>query len=290
MRLHGEITRTDEFGGAGPLSGNVEVVIERWTAKPPKNDLEKSVGKALDLVKADASCSRAAEKRLGIPLRGSIPQQAKPIGNRTRSSFRVAQRMVPFVVGTESPRQAQGPTTMVKLEDGDTCPECKGDRLNEISPDIVLYGPQGTRLSLPEVQVDPSGSFFSRGLESRKKQKPILRAILPGIVERLGFMEKSVWTICRWIMKLLLSGEAQRIRLANQLGSNLSGVLYVLDEPCIGLHPVTTKTHRIVRDLQAREVVVVEHDRAIMQADRGDIGPGAGRAGAGIVGIQAPRK
>ena len=93
----------------------------------------------------------------------------------------------------------------------------------------------------------------------------------------------------------LSGGEAQRIRLASQLGSNLSGVLYVLDEPSIGLHPVDNqKLIGSLRDLQARgnSLVVVEHDlETIMQADHLiDIGPGAGRAGAKSSESEALRK
>ena len=145
--------------------------------------------------------------------------------------------------------------------------------------------------------MSPSGILsFLKGLKVEKKQKPILRAILPELWKGSALWKKSVWTICRWIAKLLrFRGEAQRIRLASQLGSNLSGVLYVLDEPSIGLHPVDNqKLIGSLRDLQARgnSLVVVEHDlETIMQADHLiDIGPGAGRAGGEIVGIGSPEK
>ena len=206
------------------------------------------------------------------------------------SSWNSPKDGAPFVVGTKNPRKHKDhlPANGLwwKLEDGDTCPECKGDRLNEISRNIVLYGPQGTRLSLPEVlRLSPSGILsFLKGLKVEKKQKPILRAILPGIVERLGFMEKvglDYLSLDRETSSLS-GGEAQRIRLASQLGSNLSGVLYVLDEPSIGLHPVDNqKLIGSLRDLQARgnSLVVVEHDlETIMQADH-LIDTGAGRRG-----------
>ena len=80
VRCDGKITRTDEFGGLDRYrEHNVEVVIERWTAKPPKNDLEKAVGKALDLGQGRCLVLSDGGEGLSIPLRGSIPQQAKPI-------------------------------------------------------------------------------------------------------------------------------------------------------------------------------------------------------------------
>ena len=135
------------------------------------------------------------------------------------SSFpEFAQRMVPFCRGTEKSMTSNKdhlPANGIwwKLEDGDTCPECKGQRLNEISRNIVLYGPQGIRLSLPEVlALNPSGIFpFSRA-KVEKQQKPILHAILPGILERPALWKKSDNYLSMDRETSSLSGEAQRIR------------------------------------------------------------------------------
>ena len=307
VRCDGEITRTDEFEGLDRYrEHNVEVVIERWTAKPPKNDLEKSVGKALDLGQGRCLMLSGGGEETWHSTSRVDPATGKtyPEIEPALLSWNSPKGWCPFCRGYgkildkhKDHLPANG--LWWKLEDGDTCPECKGDRLNEISRNIVLYGPQGTRLSLPEVlRLSPSGILsFLKGLKVEKKQKPILRAILPGIVERLGFMEKvglDYLSLDRETSSLS-GGEAQRIRLASQLGSNLSGVLYVLDEPSIGLHPVDNqKLIGSLRDLQARgnSLVVVEHDlETIMQADHLiDIGPGAGRAGGEIVGIGSPEK
>ena len=108
--------------------------------------------------------------------------------------------------------------------------------------------------------------------------------------ERLSFMEKSWIRIFkpRWETSSLSGGEAQRIRLASQLGSNLSGVLYVLDEPSIGLHPVDNqRLLDALRKLMSRgnSLLVVEHDaETIEQADYIiDVGPEAGSNGGKII-------
>ena len=120
-------------------------------------------------------------------------------------------------------------------------------------------------------------------------------AIIPEIIERLQFMTRvglDYLSLNRETASLS-GGEAQRIRLAAQLGSNLSGVLYVLDEPSIGLHPKDNqKLLHLLRDLQKRgnSLLVVEHDpETISQADYLiDIGPEAGRKGGKIVGLGKP--
>ena len=183
-----------------------------------------------------------------------------------------------------------------KLEDGDTCPECKGDRLNEISRNIVLSGPQGTRLSLPEVlRLSPSGILSFQGLESRKKAKANPSAILPGIVERLGFMEKvGLDYLSSDRETSSLSGERLKESVWPSTRFELIGRAVcsrrTLHRSSPGRQP---KLIGSLRDLQARgnSLVVVEHDlETIMQADHLiDIG-WAGRAGGEIVGIGSPEK
>ena len=127
-------------------------------------------------------------------------------------------------------------------------------------------------------------------LDLSPRQTEIARRILKEITERLGFLEEvglDYLTLDR-ATGTLAGGEAQRIRLATQIGSKLSGVLYILDEPSIGLHPRDTqkllKTLKALRDL-GNTVVVVEHDpETILQADYVvDMGPGAGREGGLVV-------
>ena len=93
----------------------------------------------------------------------------------------------------------------------------------------------------------------------------------------------------------LSGGEAQRIRLATQIGSQLMGVLYILDEPSIGLHP--RDNHRLLKTLKTlrdigNSIIVVEHDRETMKASDYiiDLGPGAGKAGGNVIYAGAPKK
>ena len=185
VRCDGEITRTDEFEGLDRYrEHNVEVVIERWTAKPPKNDLEKSVVKALDLGQGRCLVLSGGGEETWHSTSRVDPATGKtyPEIEPALLSWNSPKGWCPFCRGYgkildkhKDHLPANG--LWWKLEDGDTCPECKGDRLNEISRNIVLYGPQGTRLSLPEVlRLSPSGILsFLKGLKVEKKQKPILQ-------------------------------------------------------------------------------------------------------------------
>ena len=179
-----------------------------------------------------------------------------------------------------------------KLEDGSTCPKCKGQRLNQIARNVVLESKKNKTLTLPQLLSLPPASViqFLSSLKIPPLQKPILETILPEISERLSFMEKvglDYLTLDRETSSLS-GGEAQRIRLASQLGSNLSGVLYVLDEPSIGLHPVDNqRLLAALRKLMSRgnSLLVVEHDaETIEQADYIiDVGPEAGSNGGKIM-------
>ena len=128
-----------------------------------------------------------------------------------------------------------------QMEDGETCSECKGDRLNVISRNIVIYDNKDNNISMPHLLKQSPDQIISflQSIKLEKRLNSIAGAIIPEIMERLKFMKKvglDYLSLDRETSSLS-GGEAQRIRLAGQLGSNLSGVLYVLDEPSIGLHP-----------------------------------------------------
>jgi excinuclease ABC subunit A len=175
------------------------------------------------------------------------------------------------------------------------CPSCHGARLNPVARAVRLsYGkwdapggptlPDLGRLPIAEAQV------WFRALKLKGRAAAIGRDIVPEIAQRLRFLEEvglGYLTLDR-AAATLSGGESQRIRLAAQLGSNLQGVLYVLDEPTIGLHP--RDNERLLDSLDALKakgntLVVVEHDEETMKrADRIlDLGPGAGTQGGQIV-------
>ncbi|MCX8489256.1 MAG: excinuclease ABC subunit A, partial [Opitutales bacterium] len=174
----------------------------------------------------------------------------------------------------------------------EVCPTCQGERLGPIGRSVKLAGPKGRSLSLPgllRLQPDESLAFLS-GLKLEAREKAIVGALLPEIGARLRFLDSvglGYLALDRGA-DTLSGGEAQRIRLAAQLGSTLSGALYVLDEPSIGLHP--RDNDRLIdslKDLRDRgnTVLVVEHDEDTMRAADLviDMGPGAGVHGGTIV-------
>mgnify|MGYP001070777695 CR=1 FL=1 len=167
------------------------------------------------------------------------------------------------------------------------CPACAGKRLKPESLSVLVGGKniaQVTALSVGEAR-----KFFQQ-LELTPRERLIARLILREIDERLGFLADvglDYLTLDR-AAGTLSGGEAQRIRLATQIGSGLTGVLYILDEPSIGLHQRDNArllaTLKRLRDL-GNTLIVVEHDEETMRAADWivDLGPGAGAAGGRIV-------
>ncbi|HUG10134.1 MAG TPA: excinuclease ABC subunit UvrA [Opitutaceae bacterium] len=181
--------------------------------------------------------------------------------------------------------------------DGSECPDCHGARLNRVARSVKLHFRKREPLSLPELTSLPPSQMVStlRALKLDSRGKAIVRDVLPEIESRLRFLDSvGLGYLALDRPTLTLSGgEAQRIRLAAQLGSNLSGVLYVLDEPSIGLHSQDNeRLVRTLRDLKSKgnTVLVVEHDDVIMDAaDRIiDLGPGAGRNGGHLLANDTP--
>lgn len=174
------------------------------------------------------------------------------------------------------------------------CPECKGARLRRESLAVKIAG-----LSIADVtrfSVKDALHFFnSNSLELSEKDREIAHRVLKEIRERLGFLVNvglDYLTLDR-PAATLAGGEGQRIRLATQIGSSLVGVLYILDEPSIGLHQRDNirllNTLKRLRDL-GNTVLVVEHDEeTIRTADYViDLGPGAGVSGGYVVACGTP--
>ena len=168
-----------------------------------------------------------------------------------------------------------------------SCKVCKGKKLNKKALSVKVGGID--IITLTDFSIKESIKFF-RGLELSETDKKISEMVLKEIIERLCFLENvglSYLTLSRQ-SATLSGGESQRIRLATQIGSHLTGVLYVLDEPSIGLHQRDNskliKTLKKMRDL-GNTLIVVEHDEETMfKADQIiDIGPGAGLSGGEVV-------
>ncbi|MDP4610868.1 MAG: excinuclease ABC subunit UvrA [Opitutales bacterium] len=200
------------------------------------------------------------------------------------------------------------------FEDGEACPDCQGARLNPLSRAVRLplkskmEGRAPSRppepasgndralpsnaVSLPELLcLTPSQLLKTlKRIKADKRSKAVLDELLPEIEERMRFMDRVGLDYLQLdrATATLSGGEAQRIRLAAQLGSNLSGVLYVLDEPSIGLH--ARDNEKLIASMEqlrnrGNTLIVVEHNEATMRkADQIiDLGPAAGVHGGEIV-------
>ena len=167
------------------------------------------------------------------------------------------------------------------------CPQCHGDRLKKESLSVLIGGMNISQLC--RLSVTAMLDFFDR-LQLTEKEQQISHQVIKEIRSRLEFLRNvglEYLTLSR-ASATLSGGESQRIRLATQIGSSLMGVLYILDEPSIGLHQRDNDkliaTLRHLRDL-GNTVIVVEHDEDTMYASDYivDIGPGAGVHGGEVV-------
>ncbi len=194
-------------------------------------------------------------------------------------------------------REAQSEWSRSEVEQYMTsqpCPDCKGGRLRPESLAVTVGGMnimQVTALSVKEAL------RFFEGLQLTEREALIARQVLKEIQARLGFLVNvglDYLTLDR-ASATLSGGEAQRIRLATQIGSSLVGVLYILDEPSIGLHQRDNErllaTLKRLRDL-GNTLVVVEHDEETIRAADYvvDIGPGAGAHGGRVVAAGTPEE
>ena len=174
------------------------------------------------------------------------------------------------------------------------CPTCHGYRLNERALAVKINDRNVGEVS--DLPISQELAFFSN-LNLTPAQQEIARPILKEIIDRLSFMQNvgvDYLTLSR-AARTLSGGEAQRIRLATQIGSNLSGVMYVLDEPSIGLHQ--RDNDRLIASLKkmrdlGNTLIVVEHDEDTMRAADYiiDIGPGAGEKGGQVMAAGTPKQ
>ena len=175
------------------------------------------------------------------------------------------------------------------------CYVCKGARLKPVVLAVTVHGLN--IVDVCDLGVDDALDLFTHKLKLTEQETTIARLILKEIKARLGFMSNVGLNYLELgrAANTVRGGEAQRIRLATQIGSGLQGVLYVLDEPSIGLHQRDNDrlidTLKRLRDL-GNTVLVVEHDEdTIRQSDfLVDMGPGAGSKGGQIVAMGSPEE
>ncbi len=241
----------------------------------------------------DTPWHELSEHHRDVVLNGT---QGIPVTLRFQDGRKSYEVKKPFegVVGNLNRRMLQTESAWMreelsKFQAAAYCEVCHGARLK---PEALAVKIAGEDISIPTRRSVGDALEFFDGLADKldKTQKQIAEPILKEIVERLGFLNNvglDYLNLDR-TSGTLSGGESQRIRLASQIGSGLSGVLYVLDEPSIGLHQRDNDrlltTLKRLRDL-GNTVIVVEHDEdAIRSADHVvDIGPGAGVHGGEVI-------
>ena len=174
------------------------------------------------------------------------------------------------------------------------CPDCEGTRLNPSARNVLVGG-----RNIAEISEDSTTALklWIQGLDLNEKERTIGEKIIQQVSSRLEYLERvgAGYLSMSRTTRTLSGGEAQRIRLASQVGSGLVGVLYVLDEPSIGLHP--RDHHRLLEMIEeirdrGNTVLMVEHDEeTIRTADHLiDVGPRAGKLGGQIMAEGSPEE
>jgi excinuclease ABC subunit A len=242
-------------------------------------------------VNAPVKSLRAAQLKMLLFGTGPVPDRAA--SRSSRGACRPFEGIIPLL--KERYDETDSYATQWELEqymNYQTCPDCKGSRLRKEALAVRVAGKNIHEIT--QMSILRSREFFS-SLSLTGKEAAIAKRILKEINERLGFLVHvglDYLTLDRG-SATLSGGEGQRIRLATQIGSSLVGVLYILDEPSIGLHQRDNRrlldTLLRLRDL-GNTVLVVEHDEeTIRRADRViDMGPGAGVHGGEVVAEGTP--
>ncbi len=259
----------------------IEVIAERYNFKLT-DPIKKVPKEALDIILYGGNEKfSVASKTLGITREYKIEYEG--IVNFLKSQFENSE-------STSIKRWAK------EYMDKIVCPECNGSRLKKESLYFKINNKNIAELAMMDI-VDLAKFFKDLPKKLNEKQFKIAEEILKEINNRLQFLLDVGldYLSLNRSSKSLSGGEAQRIRLATQIGSQLVGVLYILDEPSIGLHQ--RDNERLIKSLQSlrdigNSVIVVEHDKdMILSADHViDIGPMAGRHGGKIISQGTPKQ
>ena len=237
------------------------------------------------------------EKKLKILLYGTGKKKYRVHGTNRFGKMTTIQETFPGVIAELERKFSETDSEFVRYEIGkymveQICPACQGARLKPEALSVTIAA--RSIVEVTSLQISQTLEFIKElaGSDTRlsPREQEIARLILKEVANRLSFLVSvglDYLTLAR-PAQTLAGGEAQRIRLASQIGSGLTGVLYVLDEPTIGRHQRDNKrlidTLKKLRDL-GNTVIVVEHDREMMQnADWIlDFGPGAGKHGGSVI-------
>jgi excinuclease ABC subunit A len=234
----------------------------------------------------DSPVHKLPDTLLQTLLYGNSPAKPATKTSRYPDEIPLFTGLIPALKGSKaSTKKEEGSVEVPAI----LCPQCQGARLKKTSLHFKLGGKNIAELAqMNLVDLQAFLHALEPQLEARKQR--IAEEPLKEISKRIQFLlQVGLYYLCLdRPLNTLSGGEAQRIRLANQIGTQLVGVLYILDEPSIGLHPRdNTRLIKALQDLRdlGNSVMVVEHDKEIMlQADYlVDIGPGAGKNGGEVV-------
>lgn len=303
-RIDGEVTDlTDEISLKKQKRHTIEIIIDRLIIK---HDIGRKIRNAIDisLRYSDTVVINLVDEQRDIRFSKVMACQqcgvSFPDINPRLFSFNSDYGACPYCkglgfIGVEEGDDNSGTDDNEKissLQQAEKCPNCNGLRLREEALSIKI---QGMNISEFSMLTTEQALVFVKGLALTERERQIAARVLKEVADRLTFLIKvGLGYLSLDRVSLTLSGgEAQRIRLATQMGSSLTGVLYVLDEPSIGLHPRDCSklldSLASVRDA-GNTVVIVEHDEeTIRSADHViDMGPGAGSRGGWVVAEGTP--
>jgi excinuclease ABC subunit A len=310
LRVDGKFVSTDPFPSLKRfVEHTIELPVAEVICKPRQEEaLREAVDAALELGKGVINLLMASGTSETVSTRRACPSCGRgfPEPDPRLLSFNSSQGWCPQCFGTgvlvqdfeaeHSGEESHWIADATEEKDGQgehVCDACHGARLNPLA--LQLRFREQSIAQLTALPVKQLGVFFDR-LRLGAREAAIARDAMAEIRARLNFLERVGlgYLALDRAAPTLSGGEAQRIRLAAQLGSNLQGVCYVLDEPTIGLHPRDNQVLLSALDQLAsagNTLVVVEHDEdTIRRADHViDLGPGAGVRGGEVVACGTPR-
>ncbi|TAN41093.1 MAG: excinuclease ABC subunit A [Nitrospirae bacterium] len=278
----------------------IEIVIDRFIIK---SSIEKQIKHAIDtaLKYADTVILNLVDEDRDIPFSRSLAcpkcgisyPEIEPMLFSFNSKYGACSRCKGLgIEGMSNDFFDEGPLDPENSHFSD-CRECGGMRLRPEALSVKFHGKSIGEFSAMNIYAARS---FVEGLDLTEREQSIAKKVLKEVSDRLSFLDRvglGYLTLNRHSLTLS-GGEAQRIRLATQLGSSLTGVLYILDEPSIGLHPRDCRSLLNslyeIRDA-GNTVVIVEHDEdTIRSADHVvDMGPGAGKNGGWVIAEGTPQ-
>lgn len=314
LRVDGKIVEIEKLQGAGALERYVEHTIELdygvfETFSGQQGRLSEALQQGHGMILLQAVGSRTSDKVISTtracPSCGESFAPLDPKDFSFNSPAGWCQECFGYGVvwkdkaleKLEGEEETERDQRIEKRDSGDSesspCPSCKGARLKQNALHVHVQG--RTPIEINDMSSRTASDWFKK-LRFKGRDVLLARDILPQIQDRLRFMrEVGLDYLGLGRAAVTLSGgEAQRIRLAAQLGSNLRGVLYVLDEPTIGLHSRDNeKLLAVMERLKERgnSLVVVEHDEETMRRADWiiDMGPGAGKHGGEVVWAGSPK-